>query len=673
MKPATAFLLALCLSTVCATLPLAVLGMPLTPEVAWLSLAAGIVGAAIYWWKAPASRPLKMSCPEWFAVFLFAMFALRAFCWLVFTDGDSIRVLSRNNLGDLPLHLTYIRYLARGPKFWPENPIYSGLPLHYPAGIDIFNAMLSLAGCDDIRALIWVGLIASAVTCYALLRWGRWFAVAGFLCNGGFAGWKFFHHFKYQLQDYQQDVAWKSIPLSMFVTQRGLLYAIPAGLLLLAAWRAQWFPPPGENEAATRLPQWVQVALYATMPLFHLHTFLFLSALLGFWFAIGDKRLRHEVIDLVLWSVLPATACVALVAGLFQRGQSTVHIIHLFPGWMQDGEVFLKFWVVNFGILPFLVLILLILACARLPKNPTAPLPGKAGKGGPPGKRLRYTISPRDIACTTLAVILLGSSVCAVIFLPWHVSAPVLAENLLTAAIPLAALALLAWARRHLPENPAAPAAFAFVAPSLIVFIIACFVMFAPWEWDNMKLMIWSYLAVLPFLHEMLLSIPERSLPSVRISAYIVLFFSGFISMLGGMHGPGLEIAKRSELDPVNFAVSHLPPDATFAAWPTYNHPLLLCGCKVVEGYDGHLFSHGIDYQPRLDQLKALMNGDPGWRQIATALHVRYLYWGYREDAAYPNSTQPWKDLPVTATGDWGTLYDIGEETPGGITNLHGD
>jgi len=80
-----------------------------------------------------------------------------------------------------------------------------------------------------------VGLIGCGVTCYALLRWGGWFAVMGFLCNGGLAGWKYFHHWGFRIEDYQQAVDWKSIPLSMFVTQRGLLYAIPAGVLLLAA------------------------------------------------------------------------------------------------------------------------------------------------------------------------------------------------------------------------------------------------------------------------------------------------------------------------------------------------------------------------------------------------------------------------------------------------------
>ena len=35
------------------------------------------------------------------------------------------------------------------------------------------------------------------------------------------------------------------------------------------------------------MPLWVQVTLYGTMPLFHLHTFLFLSALLGWWIVLG--------------------------------------------------------------------------------------------------------------------------------------------------------------------------------------------------------------------------------------------------------------------------------------------------------------------------------------------------------------------------------------------------
>jgi hypothetical protein len=55
-----------------------------------------------------------------------------------------------------------------------------------------------------------------------------------------------------------------------------------------------------------------------------------------------------------------------------------------------------------------------------------------------------------------------------------------------------------------------------------------------------------------------------------------------------------------------------------------------------------------------------MMNGSADWRAIAKDLRVRYLYWGSREETAYPHSTQPWKSLPIVATGSWGTIYDLG-------------
>src|SRR5205823_10589616 len=65
--------------------------------------------------------------------------------------------------------------------------------------------------------------------------------VAGFLFNGGIAGFQFLKTLKFL--DYQggNKIAWKSIPLSMFVTQRGWLYAIPAALVLLWHWREKYF------------------------------------------------------------------------------------------------------------------------------------------------------------------------------------------------------------------------------------------------------------------------------------------------------------------------------------------------------------------------------------------------------------------------------------------------
>src|SRR5215470_14700547 len=177
----------------------------------------------------------------WLVAAFFALFAVRSFCWLLYIDGSDLKIQSPNNLGDLSLHITWIRNFASGVPLWPDNPIYAFSKLRYPAGIDLFNALLCLVHVDLIRGLVWTGLLASLATFYAFFRWGGTFGVAGFLFNGGIVGFQFLKTL--QFLDYQgaNKIAWKSIPLSMFVTQRGWLYAIPAALILLWHWREKYF------------------------------------------------------------------------------------------------------------------------------------------------------------------------------------------------------------------------------------------------------------------------------------------------------------------------------------------------------------------------------------------------------------------------------------------------
>src|SRR6266480_2229143 len=137
----------------------------------------------------------------WIVAAFFAIFAFRSFCWLIYWDGNDLKVQSPNNLGDLSLHLTYIRHFASGVPLWPDNPIEPFSKLRYPAGVDLFNAILTCIGVDVIRGLVWTGLIASVATFYALYRWGGKFGIAAFLFNGGLASYPFLQNFSFQ--DYQ--------------------------------------------------------------------------------------------------------------------------------------------------------------------------------------------------------------------------------------------------------------------------------------------------------------------------------------------------------------------------------------------------------------------------------------------------------------------------------------
>jgi MFS family permease len=225
----------------------------------------------------------------------------------------------------------------------------------------------------------------------------------------------------------------------------------------------------------------------------------------------------------------------------------------------------------------------------------------------------------------------------------------------LVAATALLLAILIRLARRREPSLW--PAAFVF--PALFLFFLCCNVKFAPWAWDNTKIMIWAYLIVLPFLWEHLLA---RWRLWARIGALGLLFFSGFIGLLGGLDRKheGYQIARLSELDAVAAAVSHIPVTETFAAAPTHNHPLLLAGRKMLLGFPGHLGSHGIQYAHQQSDLDSLMNGARDWRILAAEHGIRYLYVGPVERSLWPNSSEAWRNgAEVIASGDWGEIFDL--------------
>jgi len=271
MRLLSAGLIYVAVSTVAAVL-LAEAAGRLNPSVSFFSLMAGATAALATFFLMPTAPPRASVSntsndarskyrPIWLCLvgFVFAMFALRSFCWILFFAEEHLNIQSPFNLGDLGLHITYIKTFANGVAMWPESPIYVFSQLRYPAGIDLFNGLLSNLGFDLRHQLIVTGLLASLATFYALYRWGGTFTVAGFLFNGGIAGYQFLDTHKFL--DYQgtQHVSWKSIPLTMFVTQRGLLYAIPADLLLLCQWRSNYGSDPEDQKQL--LPVWAEYIL----------------------------------------------------------------------------------------------------------------------------------------------------------------------------------------------------------------------------------------------------------------------------------------------------------------------------------------------------------------------------------------------------------------------------
>ncbi len=544
----------------------------LTPLTAGLSLSLGLLVAALATFLPKEAPRLSHVTVSWIHILVaavFVLFSLRAFSRVIFVQDGVVKVLSPNNLGDICLHLTHINYFARGPRFWPENPIYAFDRLHYPFGLNLFNAQLKLVGVEPKLGIILCAFAGALLTVRALFLFNGPFGVAAFLFNGGLAGFVIFQ--SWQLIDYQANLAWKSIPLALFVTQRGLLFAIPAGLLLLVHWYRKLFQRSDEPV----LPFWAEWLLYASMPLFHLHTFLFLSFLLLWWFVFGNPNWRWHLLRLVGASFVPASLLVYFVTG-FERANA----IGWQLGWLKPPEqAAWLFWLQNFGFFLPLALALLVYLCFPAPAT----------------ERVRRQ---------TLRL---------------------------------------------------------FCFPAAVVFLACAFIRFAPWAWDNTKLLLWAYLILMFGLWKAFFS---RWPWFARVPVLFLLFFSGAVSLLGGLvpihTKEGYAIGDLGEWQGVAKMTEKFPPNAVFAVYPTYNHPVLVAGHRVVLGFPGHLWSHGLPYRPYEIDLNRLLHGDPDWPALCQKLNVDYIFWGRFEQAHYPDSTRPWENVcPLVAKSDWGQIYDV--------------
>lgn len=476
------------------------------------------------------------------AILLFALVAARHFLWIVFERSGVLYTPNPYNYGDLPLHWTYIQYFANQAPFWPENPIFTGARLQYPVGIDLFNALLVTLGLSQEAALRGVGLAASAALGITLFRWGRGFAIVALLFSGGLWGF---------------EIAWKNLFLTLFVPQRGFLFALPAGLLLLWSWRARLL------RRQRGLPVWVEGVIWGTMPLFHLHTFLLVSIVIVAW-AIVSQRWREAVASLA-WAFVPA----AWSAYEVTDGFRSASLVWWKPGWVIGSANPLVFLMLNFTL--FLPLFLWT------------------------GYR---AIRARDV------------------------------------------------------EGKAT------MLPALALFASLFFVMLAPWEWDNTKIMIWCYLLALPASWRLTI---ERLPLAARGLALFALLAPGAVAIATSMRPDhAYDVLDRSEVKAVCEGLAGLPVTERVATVQTFNHPVALCGHPLVAGYSGHLWSHGIRAKAVEDALLSLMMGETGWEEKAKALQARHLFWGRREEAAFVGSSRPWEQKRRQVwESESGRLYDL--------------
>ncbi len=184
-------------------------------------------------------------------------------------------------------------------------------------------------------------------------------------------------------------------------------------------------------------------------------------------------------------------------------------------------------------------------------------------------------------------------------------------------------LALWGTVRMKYYRNP-------MVISGWVLFLLCNFVRFQPWDWDNTKILTWSYLLlVIPVTASVssLWRFKKNVAKGAAIALVVILTFSG-----------GLEVLKLIEANPTAFQMWNtdqinmasslrkmLKPGETVLTDDDHlNWAPCLAGGQILMGFRGWLWSYGIGYLARENDVRTMYSGKPEADVLFKKYHVQY-------------------------------------------------
>jgi hypothetical protein len=164
-----------------------------------------------------------------------------------------------------------------------------------------------------------------------------------------------------------------------------------------------------------------------------------------------------------------------------------------------------------------------------------------------------------------------------------------------------------------------------FYLPFALCFLIANTVKLAPWEWDNIKILIYWFVGSLPFVALLLAMLFESRNLVLKLIAFICmvsLCLSGALDVWRTVSGQiNYDVFSKDAVEIANLIKQKTEPNALFLNAPTYNSAVVLSGRRSLMRYTGHLHSYGIDYEERARDVERIYKGGAE----ADALLAKYM------------------------------------------------
>ncbi len=532
---------------------------------------------------------LKISFYLFFLV-VFWQFFERA----MFETAQGIFTGGSNNYGDLPYHLGAIFSFSDGANFPPQNPSYAGAKFTYPFMADFLTACLYKLGANVSGAML-VQNIAWAFSLLVVLeRFVFKFTnsrlagkIAPFLLffSGGLGflwffkdywqGAQSFLDFLWNLpRDYTIDsekFRWGNSLVVLFITQRSLLFGMPLAIIVI---QKLW-----DLFASEDVPEVVEIDKNS------LASFPFQPFVIGLFAGFLPLIHLHSlaalfVVGVFMLFIKPEKwrdwTAFAIGVAIFSIGEiafvmtgsatQTTAFFGAHFGWHKQQLNFFWFYLINTGLV-FPALIAGLLIAYLTPK--------------------REIEDEETLRKKTKTQIKKDSKHSAI-------------------------------GTQHL----------LFFIPFAFLFVISNTMKLAPWEWDNIKVLIYWFIGSIPFIAYFLAWLWEKEKIFKLISAAILicLTFSGALDVWRTMSGKiNSQVFPSDAIKIAEMIKKQTPPDALFLNDPTFKSAVALSGRLSLMRYTGHLQSHGIDFADRENDVHKIYAGDATADLLLKKYNVDYV------------------------------------------------
>ncbi len=180
---------------------------------------------------------------------------------------------------------------------------------------------------------------------------------------------------------------------------------------------------------------------------------------------------------------------------------------------------------------------------------------------------------------------------------------------------------------------------------------------FAPWGWDNIKVLFYWYLASVPIV-ALLLASWWKSPGKLRWAAagfLVALTLAGALDIVRVVTG-GEENREfdRDGIAIARFIDQRTEPRAVVLHAPTYNPPVFLTGRRSLLGYPGQAWSRGLAYAGRESDIHQIYAGAPQAAALIRQYGIEYAVVSPQERSSLTVNDDFWNQFPVIAqSGDY--------------------